>query len=122
LIKFILKLAFLAVLANATWHVFVPYQASVKFKDAVAASALDDFKRSEEEQKAKVLSLANEFDIPLKADGFTLHREATHTLTEGSYTQRIEVFPTLWIPWTFTWHIDTLTVAPIRSDESNRPK
>jgi hypothetical protein len=121
LIKFLLRLALLAVLANATWHVFVSYQAYVKFKDAVAASALDDAKKSEEEQKAKVLSLADEFDIPLKADGFTLHREPTHTVSEGTYTQRIEVFPNVWFPWTFTWHIDTLTVAAIRTDES-RPR
>ena len=122
MIKFILRLALLAVIVNATWHVFVPYQAYVKFKEAVQASSLDNSARSEDEQRAKVLSLARQFDIPLKADGFTLHREATHTATEGSYTQRIEIFPAFWYPWTFTWHTDTLTVAPIRGDESNRPR
>lgn len=122
MIKGILKLAFLAVIANATWHVFVPYQAYVKFKDAVHAASLADFERPEEEQKARVLSLANRFDIPLTADGFTLRREQTHTITDGSYTQPIELFPTFWYPWTFTWHIDTLHLAPRRVDKSDIPR
>ena len=111
MIKGILKLAFLAILANGTWHVFVPYQAYVKFKDAVHAASLADAARPEEEQKARVLSLASQFDIPLTADGFTLHRDQTHTIADGSYTQPIELFPTVWYRWTFRWHVDTLHTA-----------
>ena len=57
-----------------------------------------------------------------RADGFTLRREQTHTVTDGSYTQPIELFPTLWYPWTFRWHIDTLHTAPTRMHESGQPR
>jgi hypothetical protein len=109
--KGILKLALLAVVANATWHVFVPYRSHLRFQDAVHAAALADVERSEEEQRARVLWLANQFDIPLTADGFTVRREPTHTVSDGSYTKPIELFPTVWYPWTFTWHIDALHLA-----------
>ena len=122
MINSLLKLAFLAVIANATWHVFVPYQACVRFKDAVHAASLADFERPEEEQKARVLSLANQFDIPLTADDFTLRRENNHTIIEGSYTQPIELVPTFVYPWTFTWHVDTFYVRPPKLDGLTNPR
>jgi hypothetical protein len=121
-IKGILKLALLAAVANAMWHVFVPYRSHLRFTDALHAVALADVEQSDDEQRARVLALANRFDIPLTADSFTLSREPTHTVSDGSYTKPIELFPTVWYPWTFTWHIDTLHFAPTRVDDSGHPR
>ena len=120
--KGILRLALLAVVANAMWHLFVPYRAFVRFKVAVQDSALDDLGRSEDDQSARVLALASQYGIPLTPANFTLRRDQTHTTTDGRFTQPIELFPTVWYPWTFSWHTDTLHFAPTRVDESGRPR
>ena len=120
--KLFFKLALLAVAANATWHVFVPYQAFHKFRDAVEEATLAESERPEDEQKARVLSLAKEFDIPVTPESFTLHREQSRTITDGSYTQKMEVFPTVFYPWTFSWHIDTLHMPPLHMPSRDNPK
>ena len=107
MIKSILKLALLAVMVNATWHVFVPYRAYFRFKDAVHGASQAGFARPENELKARVLLLASEFGIPLAPDGLTLRREDNHTIIDGAYTLPIELFPAFVYPWTFTWHVDT---------------
>ena len=106
-IKGIVKLAIVAVLANALWHAFVPYSAHYKFKDGVEAAAQYGSEKSDDELRAKVLEIAAEHDVPQPAEGFTLKRENAHTIIDGSYTQPIEIFPGVSYPYTFVWHTDT---------------
>lgn len=117
MVKSILKLAIVAVIANAVWHTFVPYSAYFKFKDAVEATAQFGFEKPDEELRAKIMALAAEHDVPLTPEGFTLKREDRHTLIDGSYTQSIELFPGFVYPFTFTWHTDTYYTKPPKVDD-----
>ena len=116
MIKLLLKLAIVAVIANAAWHAFVPYSAHFKFKDAVESASQFGADKSEDELRAKVLEIAAQYDVPLTAESFTLRREQVHTIIDGSYTQPIEIVPGFVYRYTFTWHTDTMSEKPPKLD------
>jgi hypothetical protein len=111
-IKTILKLAIVAIIANATWHAFVPYSAHFKFKDAVESASQYGFEIPDDMLRLKVLEIAAQYDVPLTPEDFTLRRDEKHTIIDGSYTLHIELFPGFKYPYTFKWHTDTFTVQP----------
>ncbi|MBZ5556099.1 MAG: hypothetical protein LAO77_02370 [Acidobacteriia bacterium] len=122
MIKTIVKLAIVAVIANAAWHAFVPYSAHFKFKDAVEAASQYGSEKPDDELRAKVLEIAAEHDVPLTPEGFTLRRDLKHTIIDGSYVQPIEIFPGFSYPYTFTWHTDTFALQPPKVDDLLAPK
>jgi len=113
-VKTLVKLAFVAVLANATWHLGVAYSEHYKFKDAVAETTEYGTGQSEEQLSERVLSLAAEFDVPITREDFTLKRIEAHTVVDGAYQRTIEFAPGFSYPWPFTWHVDT--VKPLSPD------
>lgn len=122
MLKGLLKLAIVALVANAVWHAFVPYSAHFKFKDAVEAASLYGWEKPDDELRAKVLAIAAEHDVPLTAEGFTLKREEKHTIIDGAYTQPIEIIPGFAYHYTFTWHTDTAYAQPPKLNELAAPK
>lgn len=122
MIKGIVKLAIVAVIANAAWHAFVPYSAHFKFKDAVEAASQYSSEKPDDELRAKVLEIAADHDVPLAPEGFTLKRENRHTIIDGSYTQPIEIFPGVSYPYTFVWHTDTFVEQAQKLNDLAAPK
>ncbi len=122
MIKTLIKLAFVALLANATWQIFNAYWPYYKFKDAVHATAQYSGDKSDDQVRVRIVELAAQFDVPVTEENFTLRREDKHTIVDSTYTQPIEVFPGFTYPWVFTIHVDTFTVAPPQVDELGLPK
>jgi hypothetical protein len=108
LIKLILKLAVVALLANATWRVGSAYVAHYKFEDAVQQSALFRGNKGDDLLRQRIFELASDFDIPVTDNDVTLTTQEHRTIVEGSYTRIIEVVPGYKYPWEFTFHVDTL--------------
>jgi hypothetical protein len=121
-IKGIVKLAIVAVIANAVWHAFVPYSAHFKFKDAIEAASQYGSEKGDDELRARVLEIAAEHDVPLAPEGFTLKRENKHTIIDGSYTQSIEIFPGVSYPYIFVWHTDTFVEQAQKLNDLLAPK
>ena len=109
--KVLLKLAIVALLANATWHVWGVYAAHFKFKDAVQSASQFNGARSDQELHSRILELAGQYDVPVTDADFTIRRDQNHTITDGSYSRPVELFPGFSYPLTFSWHSDTFTVA-----------
>jgi hypothetical protein len=109
--KVLLKLVIVAVLANATWHVWGVYAAHFKFKDAVQSASQYNGARSDQELHSRILELAGQYDLPVTDANFTIRRDQNHTITDGSYIRPVELFPGFSYPLTFSWHVDTFTVA-----------
>ncbi len=114
--KLLLKLAIVALAANAAYHVMTAYAAYYKFKDAVQETTQFGNDKSIERLRARVVELANQYDLPIDSDDFTLKREEFHTIVDGSYSRPIELVPGYARPWTFTFHIDTFSDAPMTGD------
>ena len=113
LIKLVVKLAIVALLANAAWHVMIAYSAHIKFQDAVQQTTLFGNDKSVEQLKTRVLALAVDYDLPLGDDDVTVKRESLHTFVDGAYTKPIDLLPGYSRPWTFDFHTDTFSEAPM---------
>jgi len=113
LIKLLIKLAIVALVANAAWHVMVAYTSYFKFKDAVQQTTLFGNDKNLDQIKARVLALAADYDLPIGDDDVTVKRETLHTIVDGSYTKTIDLAPGYTRPWTFTFHTDTFSEAPM---------
>jgi len=108
LIKLILKLAVVALVANASWRVGSAYVAHYKFEDAVQQAALFRGNKSDEALRQRISELASDFDIPVTDDQVMLMTNEHHTVVDGGYTRVIELVPGFKYPWEFTFHVDTL--------------
>jgi len=109
--RFLIKLAIAAIVANAGWHMGSAYMSHFKFKDAVAEQAQFGGDKTEAQLHDGVMQLASDYDVPVSDDQVNVHREGEHTFIDGSYQRPIELFPGFRQPWTFSWHIDVLTVS-----------
>ncbi len=113
MIKLLLKLAIVALVANAAWHLMGAYASYYKFKDAVQQTTLFGNDKTVEQLKARVLALAADYDLPIGEDDVTVTREQLRTKVDGSYTTVIQLAPGYSRPWTFEFHTDTFSEAPI---------
>jgi hypothetical protein len=120
--KTLLKLALVALIANATWHLWGVYASHFKFKDAVQSLAQYGADKSEEEVRERILTLAAEYDVPITSENFTLSRKEKHTIIDGAYTRPVDLAPGFTYPWSFSWHVDTFTVTPPKLEDLGIPK
>jgi len=112
-IKLLIKLAIVALVANAVWHVMVAYTSYYKFKDAVQQTTQFGNDKNLDQLRARVVQLAADYDLPLGEDEVTVRREMLHTIVDGSYVKSIDLLPGYTRPWTFTFHTDTFSEAPM---------
>ena len=111
MIKLLIKLAIVALVANAAWHAMSAYASFYKFKDGVAQVTLFSMGKSVEQMRTRVLALAAEYDLPIGDDDFSVRREGTHTVVDGSYSRTIELVPGFPRTWQFSFHVDSLSDA-----------
>jgi hypothetical protein len=108
LIKLIIKLAVVALIANATWRVGNAYVAHYKFTDSVQQAALFRGNKTDDVLRLRIFDIASDYDIPLTDGDMTLTTQEHRTKVDGNYTRIIELVPGYTYPWEFTFHIDTL--------------
>jgi len=111
--KTLIKLALVAALANATWHVFVVYSAFYKFKDAVQVAAQFRGKKTNEELKQEVIGIAAQAELPIDEDTIKITFDDTHTTVDTGYTRTVEFLPGFTYQWPFTVHVDAYTKATL---------
>lgn len=114
--KTLLKLAIVALVANATWRVGSAYLKYYRFTDAVQETTQYRGAKTDAEIHDRVFDLANQYDIPVTDDGLAISRSAAHTIVDGSYKQPIDLFPGFTYQWPFTVHIDTYDSSAPASD------
>jgi hypothetical protein len=112
-IKLAIKLAIVALLANAAWHLMAAYTSHYKFKDAVQQATLFGNDKSVEQIKTRVLALASDYDLPLREGDVSVRREQLHTFVDGAYTKSLDLLPGYSRPWSFEFHTDTFSEAPM---------
>ncbi len=107
-LKLLVKLAFVALLANAAYHIGAQYLTYIKFQDAVRDAAI--FKaRNDEELMSRIVSLAQQYEIPLDEENVTIDRQGTRVVVNGWYDAPVEVAPSYEYPWHFGLAIDVTT-------------
>lgn len=112
MIKLLIRLAIVALLANATFRVGSEYITYVKFRDAIRDAAM--FKaKNDTELMSRIASLAEQYEIPLDEDNVTIEREDRKISIEGWYDKPIEVMPNYEYPWHFGLSLEVLTPADL---------
>jgi hypothetical protein len=107
-IKLILKLAVVALLANAAYHIGSEYLTYIKFRDAIRDAAM--FKaKNDTELMARIMELASQYEVPLDQENVTIEREERRVNVEGWYDKPIEVVPNYQYPWHFGLSLEVLT-------------
>jgi hypothetical protein len=110
LIKAGIKLALLAVVANATWHLFVAYSAHYKFRDAIQYAAQNRGEKTDEQLHDFIATLAADADLDVPGEAIVVKHEGLRTSVAVSYTQRLELVPSRPYPVPFSVQIDTYSL------------
>ena len=111
MIRILLKLAVVALLANATWHLFMVYAPHYRFKDSVRYAAQFRGDLSDEALKDKVLTLASQYDVPLGFEQVSVTHRGPQTVVDVSYVRRVELGPGLSRQWPLSSNVDVLTMS-----------
>ena len=115
MIKLFIKIAIVALLANAIWRVGGAYATHYRFTDAVQATTQFRGQRTDEQIHTRIIDLAYQYGIPVTENGVTVTQQAgNHTIVDGAYAKPIEVVPGFTYRWPFTFHVDTLAYGPLK--------
>jgi hypothetical protein len=121
MIKRIVKLALVALLANAVYRVGLEYVTYIKFRDAVRDAAM--FKaKSEQDLRTRIVAIADDYDLPLDDDSIQISLDERVWHIDGSYTKPIEIVPKYEYPWPFTYSLEVVmnNVPPIQGGPNQR--
>jgi len=114
--KLIVRLAVVALLANACYHIGSQYLTHIKLRDAIRDAAM--FKaRNDTELLTRIMALAEQYEVPLEEENLSIEREDRQVKIEGWYDQPIEVLPNYQYPWHFGLSMSVLTPTSVRSLE-----
>jgi hypothetical protein len=113
MIRTLLKLALVALVANAGWHLFGAYSPNYKFEDAIQYAAQNRGSLSDEALQARILEMAAQFQVPVTASDVAVSRRANHTLVDVSYVRPIELAPGFRYPWPFSFHVDVVILGAL---------
>lgn len=118
--KLFFRLAVAALLANAAYRVGLEYLTYINFRDAVRDAAM--FKaRNDDELRGLIVELASDYDVPQEESAFDIQREERRVVIAGNYEKPIEIVPTYFYPWQFSWTIDA-TVSMVVPPFTPRPR
>jgi hypothetical protein len=111
--KLLIKLAVVALLANAAWRLGLEYLAHYRFADSVQEAAIDS-SQSDAQLRQEVLELAAKYEVPLTDEALTIRTENRRRFINGSYVKPITILPGYDRNWSFTLAVDSYVIAPRR--------
>jgi hypothetical protein len=121
MLKTIIKLAIVALIANAIWRVGSAYVSFYRFKDSVDEMALHSKGKSLEEMKDKVLDLAASYEEPLDTDALSVRFDEPHLIIDGAYKKKLLLAPGVEYAWPFTLHVDEMVIVPVKLGDLHNP-
>jgi hypothetical protein len=111
--KLLIKLAVVALLANAAWRLGLEYLTHYRFADSVQEAAIDSG-QSDAQLRQVVLELAAKYDVPLTDDALTIRTEDRRRYINGSYVKPITFLPGYDRDWSFTLAVESYVIVPRR--------
>lgn len=116
-IKLLVKLAVVAFLANAGYHIGAEYLTFVRFQDDIRDAAI--FKaKTDAELTTRMMALAQQYELPLDEENLTIERDGRVVRIDGWYDKPIEVLPTYRYPWHFGISLEVTSQVPPASGAS----
>lgn len=104
----LLKLACVALIANATWHVFGAVSPHYKLTDGIEYAVQNGGQSSDEALREKILSLAAQFDVPVtEADVAITRSPDRRPIVDIAYVRRVDLAPGFTYKLPLSIHVDT---------------
>jgi hypothetical protein len=121
MIKRIVKLAIVALLANAAYRVGLEYLTYIKFRDAIRDAAMFNAK-SAEDLRSRIMAIADDYDLALDDDSIEITLDERVWHIDGSYTKPIEIAPRFEYAWPFPYSLEVVmnSVPPIEGGPNSR--
>lgn len=111
--KLLIKLAVVALIANAAWRLGLEYATHYRFSDSVQEAAIDS-SQSDAQLRQRVLELAARYDVPLMDEALTIRTENSRRFINGSYVKPITILPGYDRNWSFTLRVESYVITPKR--------
>ena len=121
MIKTVIKLAIAALVVHACWRSTEVVMRYSKFKDAVHETVLFSSSKSDGQVQARVLELAQEFEVPVQPESVTIRHVENRTIVHAAYTDKIELLPTKFYPWEFNVDVDVFNANMPTSNDVAAP-
>jgi len=109
--KLLIKLAVVALIANAAWRLGLEYVTHYRFSDSVQEAAIDR-NQSDGQLRKHVLELAAKYDVPLTDEALTIRTENSRRFIDGSYVKPIRILPGYDRNWSFTLAVESYVITP----------
>lgn len=119
MVRLAFKFAIVFLVLHAVYRYGVVYVSYYQFRDAVQETALFSKDKEDSEVLARVMELAQEYDIPLDRQFVTVRRQPNRTFIDAIYVEEIEWLPSWRKPMEFTvathaWHVRPPTAEDFR--------
>jgi len=114
MLRTLLKLAVVALVANAAWHLFGAYSPNYRLQDGIQYAAQNRGQLSDEALRDKIVEIAGQFDVPLNAGDVSIKQQGSHTLVDLSYVRPIELAPGFKYQWPFSIHVDVIRLSSLQ--------
>jgi hypothetical protein len=111
--KLLIKLAIVALIANAAWRLGLEYATHYRFSDSVQQAAIVSG-QSDGQLRQHVLELAATYDVPLTDEALTIRTELSRRFINGSYVKPIAILPGYDRNWSFTLAVESYVISPKR--------
>ena len=111
--KLLIKLAVVALIANAAWRLGLEYATHYRFSDSVQEAAIVSG-QSEGQLRQHVLELAERYGVPLIDEALTIRTEYSRRFINASYVKPIAILPGFNRDWSFTLAVESYVIAPKR--------
>ena len=111
MIRTLVKLAIVVLVVHAAVKIVPPFWTYVKFRDKVQEMARFSSRRSDREVLERVVQLAQQFELPIRAGDVKVRKEKNTTFVDTRYTVALEYFPSRFYPWTFEVKVEGVPPA-----------
>lgn len=108
--KLLIKLAIVALIANAAWRLGLEYATHYRFADSVQQAAIVGG-QSDGQLRKHVLELAERFNVPLTDEALTIRTEYSRRFINGSYVKPIAILPGYDREWSFTLAVESYVIT-----------
>ena len=110
MIRAAVKFGIASLFLHVAWHVGPVYVVHRQLQTDVVQATLG--RGSDEEPLTAVLAVANRVGAQIDSDDIQVHKDDTYTYLRLTYTEPLQLLPSVTDPWTFTINAQGLAITP----------
>ena len=111
MIRAAVKFGIASLFLYVAWHVGPVYVIHRQLQTDVVQATRDHGRESEEELLTAVLAVANRVGAQIDSDDIQVHKDDTYTYLRLTYTEPLQLLPSVTDPWTFTINAQGLAIT-----------